>query len=59
MAVSDKYYPFAKRFFDILISGVAVVILTPLLAPMGKICRTSCYALDTPRPQREMGELVM
>jgi lipopolysaccharide/colanic/teichoic acid biosynthesis glycosyltransferase len=27
-------YRFAKRFFDVLISGVAVVILTPLLSPV-------------------------
>ena len=27
-------YSFAKRFFDVLISGVAIVILTPLLSPV-------------------------
>ncbi len=27
-------YEFAKRFFDVLISGVAIVILTPLLSPV-------------------------
>jgi len=27
-------YPFFKRFFDVLISGAALVILTPLLSPV-------------------------
>ncbi|MEP6479629.1 MAG: sugar transferase [Rhodoglobus sp.] len=33
MTVS-RAYNFAKRFFDVLASGVAVVILTPLLSPV-------------------------
>lgn len=29
-----KFYPFFKRFFDILLSGVAILVLSPLLIPI-------------------------
>ena len=29
-----KFYPFFKRFFDILLSGVAILVLSPILIPV-------------------------